>query len=42
MKTIDTYLPVFSGFYCGYFETEAEYQAEHQYEYFRDTYCENL
>lgn len=42
MKTIETYLPVFSGFYCSYFESEADSQAENEYEYFKDTYCEDL
>lgn len=42
MKTIETYLPVFSGFYGGYFESEADYQAENEYEYFKDTYYEDL
>lgn len=42
MKTIETYLPVFSGFYCGYFESEADYQAQNEYSYYKDEYCDNL
>ena len=42
MKTIETYLPVFSGFYGGYFESQADSLAEIEYEYYRDTYCEDL
>ena len=42
MKTIETYLPVFSGFYCGYFESHIDFLAESEYEYYRDTYCEDL
>lgn len=42
MKTIETYLPVFSGFYGGYFESQADSLAEMEYEYYRDTYCEDL
>lgn len=42
MKTIETYLPVFSGFYGGYFESQADSLAEMEYEYFKDIYCEDL
>lgn len=42
MKTIETYLPVFSGFYNGYFESEADFQSENEYEYYKDIYCEDL
>lgn len=42
MKTIETYLPVFSGFYCGYFESHVDYLAEMEYEYYKENYCNDL
>ena len=42
MKTIKTYLPVFSGFYNSYYESQADSLAEIEYEYFKDIYCEDL
>lgn len=42
MKTIETYLPVFSGFYNSYYESQAYSLAEMEYEYFKDIYCNDL
>lgn len=42
MKTIETYLPVFSGFYGSWFETEAENQSMSLCEHYQDEYSEDI
>jgi len=42
MKTIETYLPIFSGFYGSWYESDLEHKEEMELEYYQDNYCEDI